>query len=134
MPLPDRLYGVSMTWEQRAAEAGELATRLGQPEVDARLLELLLDVEDTAVSQAAADPLLARRDVAGLGLYVEAFGLAEEDTRNKLGDCLYDEDGTTWAFVRRLLPTLLADARPVVRQGAAAVDEHMAEEERHHGR
>ncbi len=119
-----------MTWEQRIAEAGELAPQAWRSDVDARLVELLLDPEDTAVSQAAADGLLARGALTGLRLFVEAFGSAEEATRNKLGDCLYLDDGGRWAFVRQALPALLEDPRPAVRQGAAALDRHMAEEER----
>jgi hypothetical protein len=128
-----RAYGVDMTWEQRVAEAGELATQAGRPDVDGRLVDLLLDPEDTAVSHAAAEPLLARADLTGLRLFVEAFGSAEEATRNKLGDCLYDYDGGRWAFVRQSLPPLIEDPRPAVRQGAAALNRHMTEEERGSG-
>ena len=54
-------------------------------------MTLLLDPEDTAAGQAAAEHLLARGDATGLRLFAEAFGRAEEAIRNKLADCLYDE-------------------------------------------
>jgi hypothetical protein len=93
--------------------------------VAARLLALLLDPDDTAVSQAAADALLQRGDVVAVRLVAEAFELADEDTKNKLGDCLYDDQGTRWASVRSLLDEL-PDAGQALR-------EHMArQEEQHH--
>jgi hypothetical protein len=117
-------------WQERSAEAQRLGPLAGNGHVDERLLELLLDPQDTAVSQAAADALLARRDVPGLRLYAHAFGTAEEDTRNKLGDCLYDDQGTLWADVRRLLPALGTELSEPVRRGAEALLSHMRTEER----
>lgn len=94
------LLARSPSYEDRATAATRLAPCAGVPEADHVLLDLLLDREDTAVSQAAADGLLARRDSAGVRLYALAFARAQEDTRNKLGDCLYDDDGTLWSCVR----------------------------------
>jgi hypothetical protein len=119
-------------WEERAAEARLLASDAGAGDVDGRLLALLLDPENTAVSQAAADALLARQDGLGLRLYAKAFGQAAEDTRNKLGDCLYDDSGERWGHVERLLPTVAEDADPQIQRGADALRQHMKEEARRH--
>ena len=121
-----------MTWEERAAEAESLAPRAGTADANARLLALLLDPEDTAVSTAAADALLARVDAVGVRLLTSAFGQAAEDTRNKLGECLYDDSGERWEVVERLLVPLAEDPDPLVQHGAAALRQHMAlESERH---
>lgn len=119
-------------WEQRAAEAEAIASEAGSPDVDARLLSLLLDPHDSAVSQAAADALLARADAAGLRLYASAFGQGSEDTRTKLADCLYDDAGERWGLVERLLPGLANNADPQVRQGSELVRQHMAVESAEH--
>jgi hypothetical protein len=121
------------TWEARAAEAGRLGQHLGTADADRRLLELLLDDENTAVSQAAADAVLGQADARGLRLYVTAFGRADEDTRNKLGDCLYDS-GSRWEAVALRLPSLLADAEPDVRHGVVILTDHMRDQARHHTR
>lgn len=120
------------TWEERAAEASRLGRDLGTADADRRLLDLLLDDENTAVSQAAADAVLAQDDARGLRLYVRAFGRADEDTRNKLGDCLYDDSGSRWGAVALRLRSLLADAEHEVRQGAAMLADHMRDQARHH--
>ena len=122
-----------MTWQERSAEAATLAARAGEAEPGARLVALLLDPEDTAVSQAAAEALLARRDTAGLRLFVSAFGQAEEDTRNKLGDCLYDEPDL-WSSVKQVLARLADDDNPAVRAGSRVLGAHMIEQERTHHR
>ena len=117
-----------MTWQERAAEAAALSAHAGEPQADLRLMTLLLDSEDTAVSQAAAEHLLSRGDAAGLRLFAEAFGRAQEDTRNKLGDCLYDEPDL-WASVRRDLVALSEDSNAAVRDGAAVLAGQMTAEE-----
>ena len=111
-------------WQERAAEAVDLAPRAEEAAVASRLLTLLLDPDNTAVSQAAAEALLNRGDLVAVGLLATAFAAANEDTRNKLGDCLYDEEGDRWARVRSLLDDL-----PDV---GGALRDHMATEERGH--
>lgn len=98
------------TWQGRADEARHLAPRAHEPDIALRLLSLILDDEDAAVSQAAADALLARSDRVGVALFAEAFGRAEEDARNKLSDCLWDDDGRVWSLVSAVLPTLGVEA------------------------
>jgi hypothetical protein len=119
-------------WETRAAEAKSLGRHAGTADADHRLLALLLDSEDTAVSQAAADALLERDDLTGLRLYVIAFGQAEEDTRNKLGDCLYNDNGRRWDAVGLRLPAFLDDPQAQVRHGTALLTEYIRHEARHH--
>lgn len=94
------------TWEERAQEARDLAPQAEVPTVAARLLDLLLDEENTAVSQAAADVLLARQDKIGIALFAQAFERADEDTRNKLSDCLWDDEGVVWSRVEAALDSL----------------------------
>ena len=122
-----------MTRQERSAEAATLAARAGEAGAGARLVALLLDPEDTAVSQAAAEALLARRDTDCLRLFTSAFGQAEEDTRNKLGDRLYDEPDL-WSSVKQGLARLADDDTPAVRAGSRLLGEHMTEQERTHHR
>jgi hypothetical protein len=111
-------------WKDRCAEAIRLGPRADESAAAARLLTLLLDPDNTAVSQAAAEALLQRGDLVAVRLVAEAFEVADEDTKNKLGDCLYDDQGTRWASVRSLLDEL-PDAGHALR-------EHMAREEKEH--
>jgi hypothetical protein len=111
-------------WQERCSEASRLAPRADESVAAARLLSLLLDPDNTAVSQAAADALLQRGDLVAVRLVAEAFEVADEDTKNKLGDCLYDDQGTPWASLRSLL-----DELP---DGGHALREHMAREEKEH--
>ncbi len=126
--------GVSLapvsTWQERAAGARRLGRQARTADTDRRLLDLLLDNEDTAVSQAAADAVLERDDDSGLRLYVTAFGQAEEDTRDKLSDCLYDDSGSRWGAVALRLPVLLTDVDLEVSQGATVLTEHMRDQAR----
>ena len=111
-------------WRDRCAEAALLAAHPEESDARVRLHELLLDPGDTAVSQAAAEALLQRQDLVGVCLIAKAFEDADEDTRDKLGDCLYDKAGTRWAVVRSLLDEL-------PRTGQAMRD-HMSRAEKHH--
>ena len=98
------------------------------------MLALLLDADDTAVSQAAADALLARDDAVGVRLYASALGQAAEDTRNKLADCLYDDSGERWGRVERLLQSLADEADEAVRWGTEVLRRHMSVESERHQR
>lgn len=109
-------------WRDRCEEAAELAPKADEPEAAARLLSLLLDPEDTAVSAAAAEALLHRGDLVAVGLVADAFEIADEDTRNKLADCLDDDRGTRWANIRSLLDELPGRGH--------ALREHMSREQR----
>ena len=111
-------------WQERRVEATRLAPGAEESAAAARLLTLLLDPDDTAVSQAAAEALLQRGDLVAVRLVAEAFEVADEDTKNKIGDCLYDDQGARWASVWSLL-----DELP---DGVQALREHMAREEQEH--
>ena len=60
-------------WQERCAEATRLAPRAEESVAAARLLTMLLDPDDTAVSQAAAEALLQRGDLVAVRLVAEAF-------------------------------------------------------------
>lgn len=111
-------------WQNRCADAVRLAPSADEPVAAARLLTLLLDPEDTAVTQAAAEALFQRGDLVAVRLFAEAFELSEEDTRNKLGDCLYDQQGSRWASVRSLLDEVPDEGH--------ALRAHMSREEQEH--
>ena len=111
-------------WRDRCAEAVLLAPKAEEPVAAARLHELLLDPDNTAVSQSAAEALLQRRDLVGVRLVAEAFEDADEGTRHKLGDCLYDERGTRWGIVRSLLDELPDQGQ--------ALREHISRAEKFH--
>ena len=88
-------------WQQRAREGEQLAGWLGQPGVNERLLQLLLDPLDTEVTSETAGALLARHDDPGVQLIVGAaaqtddnhsdwlFGAFADFRANSLGE----EDG-----------------------------------------
>ncbi len=105
-------------------------------------LNLLLDAENTAVSQATAHAVPAQDAPRGLRLHVLAFGRADEEIRRradeeirrKLGECLYDGSGSRWEALVLRLRSLLADAEPEVRQGAAMLTDHMPDHAHHHKR
>lgn len=61
-------------WEIRAAAAEQLCAHVGVAEVDAALRRLLLDVEDTAVTVATADALLATNVASALRHVLWAVG------------------------------------------------------------
>ncbi len=61
-------------WEIRAAAAEQLCAHIGAANADAALRRLLLDVEDTAVTVAAADALLATKDASALRHFLWAVG------------------------------------------------------------
>jgi hypothetical protein len=78
----------SSDFEQRAGVGEQLAGAAGEPDVDERLLSLLLDPQDTAVTYRTALALLERRDLAGLHLIVKADALAGDDTGQWLSDAI----------------------------------------------
>ena len=74
--------------EGRIAEGRQLARSVGDATTDDRLLRLLLDPADTAVTFQTALALLARRDDAGVGLVLRAEVLADDDTSQWLADAV----------------------------------------------
>jgi hypothetical protein len=112
----------SNDFEQRAGVGEQLAGTVGEPDVDERLLSLLLDPQDTAVTYRIALALLERRDFAGLQLIVKADALADDDT----GQWLSDAIGTFRArslgrdddFLLSTLTELVGDSDKAVQRSA----------------
>jgi len=80
----------SSTWADRAALGESLASQVGDASVDERLVALLLDPEDTAVTFRTAVALLERRDPRAVRLVIVASASADEDTSNWIGGALND--------------------------------------------
>jgi HEAT repeat protein len=72
---------------RRAASATVLAETIND-ETEPVVLRLLLDPADTAVVQAAAEALLARRDDTGVRLFCTAYSLADDELGDHLNDSL----------------------------------------------
>ena len=80
------------------------------------------DPEDTAVTLAATQALLARRDLAGMRLVAHAFyvadSLPDDTTWYWIRDAMADGTGEAATLLMRLLPGLLEDESTEVREGA----------------
>ncbi|CAN5467173.1 hypothetical protein BH10ACT8_BH10ACT8_17020 [soil metagenome] len=109
-------------WEERALLGERLARRLDAVPVRERLLQLLLDNRNTAVTYRTALALLDRRDRLGLELIVTASTQADDDTNQWLGDAVAEfrarSLGADDEFLRNTLGELISGARPPV-TGAA---------------
>ena len=112
----------SSDWQARANAGDQLAAFAGDPAVDELLGRLLLDPDNTAVTVATAEALLARRDLVGLRVFTLAYGRADDDNGNDLNDSMYsvrqsteDQDG----LIGRLRLVAL-DEDQDVRTGATA--------------
>jgi HEAT repeat protein len=77
----------SEDWSERAAAARVLAEALDD-ETKPALLRLLSDHDNTAVVQAAAESLLARRDSLGIDLFCVAYAQADDELGDHLNDSL----------------------------------------------
>jgi len=77
----------SEDWSDRAAAAKVLALSIDE-ETKPVLLQLLLNQEDTAVVQAAAEALLARCDDSGINLFCIAYAKADDELGDHLNDSL----------------------------------------------
>ncbi len=85
------------------------------------LRRLLLDSQDTAVTQETAEALLERRDAHGLRLVLAALATAADDTGDQLYDaidnvCYRSRDDLACLMV--LCSELVADADSAVSQEA----------------
>jgi hypothetical protein len=112
----------SNDFEQRARLGKQLAVAAGEPDVDERLLSLLLDPHDTAVTYRTALALLERRDLAGLRLIVKADALADDDTGQWLSDAIgafrARSLGTDDDFLLSALTELSSDSDQAVQRSA----------------
>lgn len=111
----------SPDWAVRARAARQLAARADHPDIAKLLLRLLLDREDTAVTDAAGQALLERNDLDGLRPIAHAVATA--------GDPEY-LDHLHAAVTQHLLPAgpvtkfhtlcseLACDPDPTIKRGA----------------
>ncbi|WP_149185099.1 hypothetical protein [Streptomyces sp. TRM49041] len=74
----------SASWSARAAAGRRLASAAEVAVVAAVLHRLLLDGQDTAVTQEAAEALLERWDICGLRMVLAALTSADDDTGDHL--------------------------------------------------
>ncbi|MFG2293879.1 hypothetical protein [Streptomyces sp. NPDC048603] len=107
----------SPSWSVRAAAGRRLAAGAEQPEAAAVLHRLLLDAQDTAVTRATAEALLARWDVCGLRLVLAALARADAQTGDWLEVALYDvcrQSEEDLARLERLASELVSDPDPAI--------------------
>ncbi|MEU2183745.1 hypothetical protein [Streptomyces thermolilacinus] len=119
-----RLDAQSPSWAARAAAGRRLAAAAQDPDVVGLLHRLLLDGQDTAVTQETAEALLERWDVHGLRLVLAALAVADDDTGDHLDGALgnvchqSDED---LARLQALASVLVSDADPAVSREAREI-------------
>ncbi|MEW2259832.1 hypothetical protein [Streptomyces sp. NPDC047869] len=116
----------SPTWSLRAAAGRQLAASIRIDEVADVLLRLLLDPQDTGVTQDTADALLARKDTIGLRHVLLARSFAASfDTADQISAALdADPDWLTTEGADRLikqLRELTTDDDPGVRDEAERI-------------
>lgn len=70
------LLAESQSWQGRSRAGQGLVARIGEPMVDAVVLQLVLDPKDTAVTTATADALLGRGDLASWRIFARAWTIA----------------------------------------------------------
>ncbi|MFB7744014.1 hypothetical protein [Streptomyces sp. NPDC056132] len=90
----------SPSWSVRAAAGRRLAGAAEDAEIARVLQRLLLDGQDTAVTQETAEALLERWDVRGLRMVLAAFSSADDETGDHLdvainNICCQSEEGFT---------------------------------------
>lgn len=118
------LAGSDLWWD-RARAGHDLSGFVGRVEVDDVVRSLLLDPDDTAVTEASAKALLQRGDLAALRLFASAWKLADAEHGDHLHDALGGLIFTLSRWLaggsgrfRSVLHELLADVDVVVRDGA----------------
>lgn len=100
-------------WERRAALGEELAADLDRPGAEARIMRLLLDPEDTAVTFRTALALLSRRDIRGVRLVAWADSRADDQRSDHLCDAFAEiraeSLGADDNFLREALSSVAAE-------------------------
>ncbi|MBV6699160.1 hypothetical protein [Kitasatospora aureofaciens] len=114
----------SPSWSVRAAAGRHLAAYAHLPAATDVLRRLLLDGQDTAVTQETAEALLERRDTCGLRLVLAAFADADHDSSDHLNDaiicsCLQSDEDR--AHLQLLCSHLTSDPDETVRAEAAGL-------------
>ena len=108
-------------WEERAA-AGEVLAQNAGSDADTRLLELLLDPEDTAVTFRTAAALLKQRTVEAFRLLVLAAAKTDDSHRDWIGDAVDEfidrSHGEAQPFLRQALVTIRNGDDPACSQAA----------------
>ncbi|MFB7864855.1 hypothetical protein [Streptomyces sp. NPDC056069] len=114
----------STSWSLRADAGRRLANAAEDPEVAGVLHRLLLDGQDTAVTQETAEALLGRGDVCGLRLVLVARAVADDDAGDHLAAALTNVFRQSDAGCERLdtlASALVSDADPSVAEQARRV-------------
>jgi hypothetical protein len=111
----------SASWSVRADAGRRLAGTAQDAEVAAVLLRLLLDGQDTWVTQETAEALLERGDETGLRLVLAALATADDDTGDHLhaavtNVCCQSDEGLE--RLGTLLAALTTDADPSIGEEA----------------
>ncbi|GGP96585.1 hypothetical protein [Streptomyces roseolilacinus] len=114
----------SASWSVRAAAGRRLAGAAEDAEVAAVLHRLLLDGQDTAVTQDTAEALLERGDAHGLRMVLAALARADDDTADHLDAavdnvCRQSDEGL--ARLEALCRVLVSDADASVRDEAREI-------------
>ena len=113
----------SPSWTQRACAGRDLASYVDVPEAAKALVELLLDVEDTAVTRRTAEALARVGTVAAVRLIALAVAEADDNHADWLQTGVQDalvgpEDVPD---VAAACGKLAQDPEEAVRRGAAAI-------------
>lgn len=115
----------SQVWSDQVEAGRCLSVVVGQEPVDVAVRALLLDRDNTAVTDATAEALLRRGDAPALRLLAAAWHVAEPETSDHiyaaLGSILFElscaEPGDRLRF-RAVVEGLLVESDPDVRAGA----------------
>ncbi|MET9427010.1 MULTISPECIES: hypothetical protein [unclassified Streptomyces] len=114
----------SPSWSARAEAGRRLAGAAEDAEVAAVLHRLLLDGQDTAVTQETAEALLERGDVLGLRMVLCALASADDDTGDHLDAaltnvCCQSDEGL--ARLKELCSALVSDADASIGEEAGRI-------------
>ncbi|MGF1432322.1 HEAT repeat domain-containing protein [Kitasatospora sp. LaBMicrA B282] len=108
-------------WSDRVAAGRALAAAAEVPTAEAALGRLLVDAQDTAVTQETAEALLARWDVCGLRLVLAAYQHADDESADHLQGAILNTCRQSAADIVRLdllCRQLAGDPDPEVRAEA----------------
>lgn len=113
----------SPDWSVRAQAARQLARQAQRPEIAKLLLTLLLDTQDTAVTDATCHALLDREDIHSARLIAQAVATADNEHLDHLHSAVTDRhlhvsaNGTSTPL-KELCCELSRDPNPTIRGGA----------------
>ncbi|MEV4639210.1 hypothetical protein AB0J80_17830 [Actinoplanes sp. NPDC049548] len=115
----------SPDWRARAQAGQDLARHADRDDVADRLLALLLDAQDTAVTDATAGAVLQRGDVTGVRLLARAVAAADDEHLDHLSAAIAEHVHTVAQPIvfQQSLTALAKDPDPTVRTGAQSLAE-----------